>query len=194
MTAVASDFDIVQRLREGDPDTLSDLVAAHAASLYRASLTMGTSAAAAEDLLQEVFATFLSDLDQSSGRWRVRSRLLGILYTKLFEARTDLGCVDEHDPIDDVIESWFTPDGGWIQPPGELEGVLTSQDAGVRIQGCVNSLPPLQRAAIELRELDELSSAEICTVLGINALNLRVLSLRASMRLRICLADGAAQQ
>lgn len=194
MTVTASEPEALQLLRARDPDALSEVVTEYTPSLYRAILSMGVTGAAAEDLLQDVFVTFLTTLDHFEGRSKIRTWLFGILYRKLFEARRELARVDKHDPIDGIVESWFNTDGSWAHPPADIERVLASQEAGLHIRACVDALPPLQRAAFELREIDELTSSEICEALGISTSNFGVLMHRARMKLRVCLEDRGVRQ
>lgn len=194
MTAVATDSEVLQLLKARDPGALSDVVNENSAPLYRAILSMGISGDAAEDLLQDVFVTFLSTLDRFEGRSKIRTWLFGILYRKVFEARRESDRADQYDPIDEIVESWFSPDGAWLKPPADIERVIGSQEAGVHIQACVDSLPPLQKAAFELREREELSSAEVCEALGISSSNFGVLMHRARMKLRVCLGTRGIHQ
>jgi RNA polymerase sigma-70 factor (ECF subfamily) len=72
------DAEQVARLRARDPATLARAVEEHARPLYRAARGMGFDEAEAEDLVQDVFTTFLETLDRFEGRSQVRTWLFGI--------------------------------------------------------------------------------------------------------------------
>lgn len=148
---------------------------------------MGFEADAAEDLVQDVFATFLEGLDRFEGRSQLRTWLFGILHRKALERRRVSAFEERTDPIDAVFEARFDPSGKWSRPPADLDRLLISQQAGEMIGSCMDGLPPNQRGVFELREIEEIESGEICKILGITVTNLGVLMHRARMRLRECL-------
>lgn len=192
MTTVAPET--LQRMRDRDPATLASIVNDHSLPLYRAALAMGVQGDVAEDLVQDTLLTFLSTLDRFEGRAQIRTWLFGILYHKLFEVRRDLARVEQHDPIDDVFESKFDANGSWIKPPADIQRLLESEEAGIHIQACVESLPPIQRSAFRLREIEGLASKEICELLGLSPSNFGVLMHRARTRLRECLESRGIHQ
>jgi RNA polymerase sigma-70 factor (ECF subfamily) len=57
------------------------------------------------------------------------------------------------------------------------------------IRQTIDGLPDNQRAVITLRDIEELSSQEICNILGISESNQRVLLHRARARVRQALED-----
>lgn len=164
----------------------------NAAPLYRAIHSMGLNGTAAEELLQDVFVAFLSTPSRDVRTSGIRIRLFGLLYKRLFDSRPDLMLIDPYDPIDDWIESRFTRGGAWIAAPSDMHRILGSPEATDCVHACVDSLPPLQRAAFELRKIEELSLSEIATALGVSASSCGILLHRAQMRLRHCLEDWEA--
>lgn len=174
-------------LRTRQPGVIGEIVREHTRSLWRAARAMGVPETAAEDVVQETFATFLETLDRFEGRSQVRTWLFGILYKKVLEFRREQATEQRHDPIDDVFESRFDALGNWVRPPQDLQRQLESREAGEMIRRCMESLPPSQRAAFTLREIEGAESQEICKILGVSATNLGVLMHRARSRLRECL-------
>jgi RNA polymerase sigma-70 factor (ECF subfamily) len=148
---------------------------------------MGFSAGEAEDLVQDVFATFLEGLDRFEGRSQLRTWLFGILHRKALERRRASAVEERTDPIDTVFESRFDLSGNWSRPPADLERLLLSREAGELIQSCMEGLPAHQRGVFVLREIEGIESGEICKILGITVTNLGVLMHRARTRLRECL-------
>lgn len=179
--------DLLTRLKRRDPEALEAAVREHARPLFRAARGMGFSEQEAEDLVQDVFVSFLEGIDRFEGRSRLRTWLFGILHRKAMERRRELAADERTDPIDAVFESWFKPPGRWAAPPADLERLLLSQEAGHLILQCLNDLPANQREVFVLREVEGLSAPEICKILDISGTNYGVLMHRARIRLRECL-------
>lgn len=177
----------VARLRARDPATLAGAVEQHARPLYRAARGMGFHQAEAEDLVQDVFTTFLETLDRFEGRSQIRTWLFGILHRKAQEKRRARFREAQNDSIDEVFESRFDSRGNWIRPPEDLQRLLESQQIGEALAHCLEALSLAQRDVFVLREMEDMESADICKILDISVTNLGVLMHRARNRLRECI-------
>ena len=177
----------LERLRRRDPDALAEAVHDHARPLVRAAKALGFAEQDAEDLVQDVFTTFLVRLDSFEARSQLRTWLFGILHRKAMERRRASIRDDRMDPIDEVFESRFDADGNWTRPPADLERLLLSKEIGEQIRGCMDGLPLNQREVFVLREVEGLDTGEICKILEVSVTNFGVLMHRARARLRECL-------
>jgi RNA polymerase sigma-70 factor, ECF subfamily len=177
----------LERLRQRDPDALAQAVHDHARPLIRAARALGFAEQDAEDLVQDVFTTFLEKLEIFEGRSQLRTWLFGILHRKALERRRASIKDDRMDLIDEVFESRFDGNGKWTRPPADLERLLLSKEIGEIIRGCMNGLPVNQREAFVLREIEGLDTGEICKILDVSVTNFGVLMHRARARLRECL-------
>lgn len=177
----------LDRLRRHDPEALAEAVREHARPLLRAAKGMGFPAPEAEDLVQDVFTTFLERLDRFEGRSQLRTWLFGILHHKVMERRRASLVDDRMDSIDETFESRFDQRGNWVRPPADIERLMLSKEIGEVIQECMKGLPASQREAFVLREVEGLETAEICKVLEVTVTNIGVLMHRARIRLRECL-------
>jgi len=182
-----ADAGLLDRLRKRDPDVLAATVREHSRPLYRAARGMGLREEEAEDLVQEVFATFLESLDRFEGRSQLRTWLFGIMHNKLRERRREAYREEQNDPIEEVFESRFDARGRWIRPPEDILQVLESKELGRAIQQCMDGLPAAQREVFVLREMQELETPEICSALDLTVTNVNVLMHRARNRLRECI-------
>ena len=175
------------RLRQRDEATLRRVVEDVARPLYRAARGMGFDQADAEDLVQDVFATFMTTLDRFEGRSRVSTWIFGILHRKAQERRREIARDDAQDPIDDIFESQFDRTGGWTTPPVDLERQMAASELGDAIRICVEQLPAPLRDVFVLRAMQDLDTAEICKILGRTGTHIGVQLHRARSRLRTCL-------
>jgi len=148
---------------------------------------LGFAEPEAEDMVQDVFRTFLERLDSFEGRSQLRTWLFGILHRKGLERRRASVLDERVDPIDEVFESRFDTKGNWTRPPDDLERLMLSKEIGELIRGCMDGLPVNQREAFVLREVEDLETNEICKILAVSVTNFGVLIYRARARLRECL-------
>lgn len=182
-----SEADLVARLKSRDSDVLADLVNEHSRPLYRAARGMGFNEDEAEDMVQDVFITFLSSIDRFEGRSQLRTWLFGILHHKSMERRRKQAREDRHDTIDEIFEARFDGAGSWVSPPQDLIRLLESKQIGQAIAQCMDGLPALQRSVFVLREIEGLPGENVCKILGVSSTNMGVLMFRARNRLRECL-------
>jgi RNA polymerase sigma-70 factor (ECF subfamily) len=182
------DPDLIERLRRRDPATLQRVVDDHARRLYRAARGMGLGAAEAEDVVQEVFLTFLTTLARFEGRSTISTWLFGILHHKMQDRRRDEARGRQMAPIDeDLLDHQFDAQGKWIVPPIAPDRLATSRQAGVAVRQCLDDLPPLQREVFHLRQVEELPAADVGAMVGESDGHVGVLLHRARLRLRECL-------
>ena len=181
------DPDDLARLRTRDAAALSRVVEECARPLYRAARGMGFNQGDAEDLVQDVFATFLTTLDRFEGRSRISTWMFGILHRKAQERRRELTRDAQQDSIDHVFESQFDVADSWAVPPVDLERQIASGELAGAIRECVDQLPIALRAVFALREMQDMDTAEICKILGRTVTHVGVQLHRARARLRACL-------
>jgi RNA polymerase sigma-70 factor (ECF subfamily) len=174
-------------LRRRDEQVLNRVVHEHSPRLFRAARALGHSTEEAEDLVQEVFLTFVATLDRFEGRASVHTWLYGILLRKAKERWRERAKEETHDAIDGDWESRFDPAGNWVRPPVDPDRALTTREASAAIQDCFRELPPHQRSALLLRQFEGFSAEEASKVLDLTVTHIGVLLHRARLRMRACL-------
>lgn len=179
--------DVLAGLKRRDAVILREIVDQHARSLFRAARGLGFSTADCDDLVQDVFVTFLETLDRFEGRAQVSTWLFGILHHKVQERRRSRAREDATDPIDAVFESWFDAKGQWVAVLPPPDRLAASGQAASAIGECLDGLPPLHREIFHLRQVEELSSAEVSKIVDRTITHVGVLFHRARIRLRECL-------
>lgn len=188
----ADEIALVRRLRAGDEEAFATLVERLHPGMVRLALGYVPSRAVAEEVAQEAWIGLLRGLDGFEGRSSVRTWLYRIVVNRAISAGRherrhlavdDSGFEDDHGP--------FTPDGWWATPPVHWADAaverIAAYDIADRIRAVIGQLPPGQRQVVTLRDVEGLSSAEVCTILGITDGNQRVLLHRARARLRALL-------
>ena len=187
--ATFADPAFLARLRARDPSAIEATVHAYLGQILRAARGAGLNAQEAQDLTQSVFLTFVQGIERFEGRSHVRTWLFGILYRKLSETRRALKRENEQDDIDDVMEARFKPDGTWTRPPREADRSTLDAEIRTHLAACLEDVPERQRVVFLMREVEGLTSDEICNVTDVSLTNLGVLLFRVRNRLRECLEN-----
>lgn len=153
-----------------------------------------------EDLVQETFLAAFSASSSFAGKSSEKTWLTGILKNKIYDhfaknSRRELS--DEEKDLSGynfLFERDDEWDGHWNAKysPAEwdaaspLQNVLEGEFQTV-LSKCLTGLPERAANAFVMREIDGLSSAEICDMLTISANNYWTLMHRARLHLRRCL-------
>lgn len=138
----------------GNVGAFSELVRQYRAGVLRTAFGILGSAQEAEDVAQEVFIKAWNNLPGYRGRGSFASWLYRIAVNTSVDAlrrhRDDI-------PLDD------------LQPASkeDLEESVLHRDVHERLRQVIRSLPPGARAALVLREYEQLSYREIADVLAI---------------------------
>jgi len=87
----------------------------------------------------------------------------------------------------------FDGGGGWADPPEHwivaAEGRREAGKLADRVRAWIDELPARQREVVLLRDVEGMSSEEVCTVLALTDGNQRVLLHRGRSRLRQLFED-----
>ena len=172
--------------------------------LYRFALgRVAADPAAAEELVQETFASALDALASFRGEASERTWLFVILKRKIIDhyrrqARSPfvpLGPAPDQAP---EAEFFRPADGHWREeacpspwavsdPAGRGDAALEQQEFQRVLRACQQRLPAQHRAVFALRFVEELPAEDICKELGLSASNYWVIVHRAKLHLRRCL-------
>jgi RNA polymerase sigma-70 factor (ECF subfamily) len=151
----------------------------------------------AQDLVQETFLAAIKASENFAGRSTERSWLFGILRNKLvdyYRRQSRETALADLEPTLPEEEGAFGRSGlskdGWVLAPKAWETpdeTLVSKEFQEVFRGCLSRLPDKVAQVFLLREVDGVSSQEICKDLGVSPNNFWVMLHRARMGLRRCL-------
>jgi len=180
-----------------DPETWVDQ---HGDLLYKYALMRLRDPAIVEDLVQETFLAALQARHNFAGQSSEKTWLVGILKHKIIDHFRRINRerpVNDVESLPDESEELFEVTGlwaghwkaemgptEWATDPGR---VVEQMEFWKVFEGCLSELPARTASAFTLREMDGLTSEEICKVLNISATNLWVMLHRARAQLRRCL-------
>ena len=157
--------------------------------LYRYAMFRLRDQAAAEDVVQETLLAALKSSNRFVGKSNERTWLVGILKHKVIDHlrssrhEMQLESCDDDDEFFDQKGAWRTMSHpvAWALNP---ESALELKDFQRSLELCLNQLPERLAQVFILREIDELTSEEICSLLNITPSNLWVMLHRARLRLQ----------
>lgn len=140
------------------------------------------------DLIQDTLADYMARPENFRKAASELSYLTGILRNKIFELYRKQA--RESVPGDEAIGAILDDHG--VDPlrmhPSEAALEKMAADAlASRIMACVRQLKPPYFQAFVLREIDELSTDEICKIMGVTITNLNVILHRARGKLQVML-------
>ncbi|HEX5088355.1 MAG TPA: RNA polymerase sigma factor [Nocardioides sp.] len=183
---------LLERLRAGDEEAFSELVDRYHPSMIRLALTRVRSRAVAEEVAQDAWVGVLRGLDTFEGRSSLRSWLFRIVINRAISSGVrERAHLPVHGDELEHRDGRFSQDGWWVTPPthwaDEVVDRLTAPSLVERVHEVITELPERQAQVVTLRDVEGLSSAEVCTILGISEGNQRVLLHRARTRIRAAL-------
>jgi len=187
-----SDEELLARLRDGDEAAFVALVGRYQGSLLRVARTFVPSDAVAEEVVQDTWMGVVRGIDRFEGRSSFKTWLFRILVNR---ARTS--GVREHrsvplDPGEPAVSpARFAGNGSWTEPvtpwEADIDDRLVADSWGPALRAAIDELPDRQRDVVLLRDVEGLSGADVCEVLGLSEGNQRVLLHRGRSRLRTVL-------
>jgi RNA polymerase sigma-70 factor (ECF subfamily) len=186
------DSELLELMRDGDQDAFLELVARHQPSMMRLARSFVSSSAVAEEVVQDTWIGMLRGVDRFAGRSSFKTWLLAILVnrarsTGVIEHRSV--AIGDAGPA--VDRARFDATGGWMAPPQhwveDSHDRLHAESLSEHLRVALQELPGRQREVVLLRDVDGLTSDEVCQVLDISEGNQRVLLHRGRSRLRAAL-------
>lgn len=181
MTNLATESDLIAQLRRGDEAAFKRVFEAHQERIYNTVLYMIQSAEEAKDVTQEVFVDVFLNIDNFKGQSKLTTWIYRIAINKALnhlrfkKAKKRLGAVlsiFNLSPVEDV------PD--FVQP----SLILENKEQSEALYRAIDGLPEKQKTAFVLRQLEDLSYAEIAEVMQTTTPSVESLLFRAKQNLQ----------
>ena len=179
-----SDLELVQQVQQGQVESFNELVNRHERKIFRQTQHITGNREDAEDALQEAFLKAFSHLPDFQGNsqfytWLVRIAVNESLMKLRKRKATPTVSIDE--PIE--TEEDFIPReiAAWDENPEQRYARQELQDI---LDRAVQSLPPLFRTVLVLRDLEHLSTEETAEALNLSVSAVKSRLLRARLQLR----------
>jgi RNA polymerase sigma-70 factor (ECF subfamily) len=197
------DLALVERLRAGDEAAFMALVDRLQPSMLRVARMYVSTAAVAEEVVQETWLGVLRGLDSFQGRSSLRTWIFRILtnIAKTRGQREGRSVPFASLAGDDLDAPAVDPDrfdspaassrGAWSTLPDDWTGIpedrLLGRETLAVIGRAIDGLPPMQAEVIRLRDALGWTSEEVRNALDVTETNQRVLLHRARAKVRSAL-------
>ncbi len=169
---------VIRRAQAGDPRAFKSLVEEYRARIYRWALVRTGDEDDAEDATQEA----LVRLHQGLPRFRLASSFETWLYAITRSAAADmLRSRKRKQAVKDRYARLGQMDGSTEEDPIDR---LALREAAALVRRFLEDLPPKQREAFDLVDLQEMKPSEAAALAGSNPATLRTHLLRARRALR----------
>jgi RNA polymerase sigma-70 factor (ECF subfamily) len=179
MLVKVTDAEVAQRIAAGHREAEAEMCRRMAPRIHLYGLRHLRSAAAADDLVQQVLLTTIERL--RAGRLRDSDKLahfvLGTCRVTVLELRRRARRQGQ------LLEEF-----GAILVPNQPPMPSVADD---RLKRCVQALKERERSVVVMTFYDEQTAAEAAGFLGISEANVRVIRHRAITRLRACMGAAA---
>ncbi len=179
-----------------DPATWVDT---HGDCLFRFAFMRLRDASLAEDVVQETLLSAFQAVSSYTGQASERTWLTGILKHKIIDHyrknSRQVQLTEEDTDLSGSERFFERPDkwsGHWaiplrpVDPEQSPEEVIERGEFWEVLKACLAALPDRVAKVFTLREMDGLTSDEICDALGLSSSNFWVIMHRARMQLRRC--------
>jgi RNA polymerase sigma-70 factor (ECF subfamily) len=175
---------LVALAREGDKIAFGELVRRYEGKIFRLAQHITQNREDAEDVLQETFLKAYEHLDQFQGNskfytWVVRIAVNQSLM-KLRRRKTDRS-VSLDETIDTGEDTIVREIAAWGEDPEER---FSREELGEILESAVKGLETPYRSVFVLRDIEELSTEETASALGLSIPAVKSRLLRARLQLR----------
>ena len=163
-------------------------------SLYRYAYSRTLNPSVAEDLVQETFLSGLKSQKSYKGTASIKTWLTAILKNKIIDyfrsiskEQPALNLSDQPDPAEDL----YNKSGDWQKGPEEWHETPYKKTENKAfwhtIESCLAKTPERLAHIFAMRELNDLTTEEICELIGVSSSNCWVLLHRARLSMKECL-------
>lgn len=192
MLSTTPDETLAARAAAGDDSAFEELVGRYQARVFRLACRL-TSDTDAPDILQETFLQVYRHLrsfrgESQFGTWVYRIATNAALMHRRARSRRPAESLDLFLPK-------FDANGRHVATPAELQvaacadELLDRQFLAEKARDVIARLPDLYRDAFVLRDLEEMSTADVADALGVDATTVRQRVHRARLMVRGYLSD-----
>lgn len=190
-TAATRDNDLIERVRNGETELFYDLICPYQRSVYIAAFSILQNEQDAEETAQESFLKAFQHIKDFRGESKFSTWLVQIAINEAYKRqrkdRADKYQSLDQSQSDDEGDYWPLDYADWREIPSET---LHRKELRQALHRGLESLPQKYREVLVLRDVQNMSIAEMSEVLQISESNVKQRLLRARLHMRDALAPG----
>lgn len=176
MTEPQDEASFLSELRSGSDAAAERLVREHIGWMRGLALRILRDSDAADDCVQDAFINAFRHLEHFKGEARLKTWLHRIVVNTALMRLRKLKRLNEQS-IDD-LQTEYAPEGHRLHPPPSQTAtpaeILEQEDRRETVISAISQLPESYRIVLQLRDIEELSTAEVAVALGISEANVKV--------------------
>jgi RNA polymerase sigma-70 factor, ECF subfamily len=189
--APETDLELVARLQKGDKTAFREIVRRHQDKVYRLALRLTRDEARAQDAMQDAFLQVYRKIDQFQEHsafttWLYRITVNAALMRLRTERRHRETSLDEASPR-------YTEGGEIAEPVDDWSEAVDDEAANKELaeyaKHAIDELPETYRSVFILRELEDMSTEDVATILDLTVPTVKTRLHRARLALRKALAE-----
>lgn len=173
---------LLERARQGDERALEDLLVRHQAQVYRYGLSMCRDPEDAKDVLQDTLLAMARGVREFRGESSISTWLYTVARSFCIKKRRKSKFAPDHERS---LEGGAAEEGMQIADDGRgPEEALAGKQVEEALESAIQSLEPMYREVLVLRDVEGLKATEVAEVLGITvqAVKSRLHRARLSVR------------
>jgi RNA polymerase sigma-70 factor (ECF subfamily) len=174
------DFEIVEKINEGDTRLYEILIRRHNSSLYKIGRIYPYSHQDTEDLMQDTYISAFYSLSKFENRSSFKTWLTRIMLNNCFQKKRKFSFKNETAVENIQLEKTNL----MFQQPVSTEKTIINKELGHVLENALSKIPDDYRMVFTLRELNGLSTIETTEALNITETNVKVRFNRAKKLLR----------
>ena len=192
MSIASTERALIERLRTGDMTACDECVRLHADSIYGLALRLLGDEDAAADVVQDTFLAAFKAIARFDGRSSLGTWLYRIAHNnammQLRRSKLKVPFVEDEGENEEYVSG---PVVAWDETP---ERLLARDETAEILEEAVAALSPALREVFVLRDVEERSTAESATLLGLSESAVKVRLHRARLQLRDRLSGYFAER
>lgn len=171
--------DVIRRIGSGDKRAMHEFYVLYCDAIYAFLLGRCGDTGLATDCVHDTMLDVWRTASRFSGQSSVKTWLFSIARNKLVDSLRKRGKLSFVDEVPEVIDTAPNP-----------EAAVIAADDSKRLHRCLTRLPQLQRTAIRLAFLEELTYPEIAEIEAIPVGTIKTRIFHAKQALMRCLERG----
>lgn len=180
-----SDADLVRDIKHGDARALEEIVKRYSNKVYNLAFHLTRDAAAAEEIMQEVFLTVVAKIGTLTNEAYFSTWLYRVTTNAAYGFLRKERKFSEQTPVED-IDAEVQQDYDWSDLPDD---VLLSEESREVLRRSIDSLPETMRTVVVMKDMEGFKNEEIAESLGISVPAVKSRLHRGRLTLRTMLSE-----
>jgi RNA polymerase sigma-70 factor (ECF subfamily) len=189
-----SDLELVKAARAGNQSALEILLERHQPRIYRFGMKMCRDPEDAQDILQETLLAMARTVGNFRGTSSISTWLWTIARSFCIKKRRKSKFAPEREESLDADDGPREAAHLVVDPAPDPEQILEDRELRAAVDDAIDSLDPMYREVLVLRDVEGLTAREVSEVLGlgVEAVKSRLHRARVAVRTRVAPLLGAA--